>query len=107
MSTEVLRYAAFTDGVLGGNPAGVVLGAGSLTDAEMLAIAAAIGFSETAFVVAGPTSRSSPASSTSAPQGWRGSTRRAGEQGPVLRAKRQRTRTWCCSLCTGAECMMC
>ncbi len=49
MSVEVLRYAAFTDDGRGGNPAGVVLGA-SLTDARMLAVAQAIGYSETAFL---------------------------------------------------------
>jgi PhzF family phenazine biosynthesis protein len=51
MSAEVLRYAAFTADGAGGNPAGVVLDAGGLTDAEMLGIAHAIGYSETAFVV--------------------------------------------------------
>lgn len=61
MTSEVLRYAAFTTGTdasaggaggaPGGNPAGVVLDAGSLTDAQMIAIAQAIGYSETAFVV--------------------------------------------------------
>jgi PhzF family phenazine biosynthesis protein len=54
VTAEVLRYAAFTADGNGGNPAGVVLDAGSLSDAQMLAIAAAIGYSETAFVV--PTS---------------------------------------------------
>jgi PhzF family phenazine biosynthesis protein len=49
--TEVLRYAAFTDSPSGGNPAGVVLDASGLSDAEMLAIAAAVGYSETAFLV--------------------------------------------------------
>ena len=49
--TEVLRYAAFSDGGHGGNPAGVVLEAAGLGDDEMLAIAAEVGFSETAFVV--------------------------------------------------------
>jgi PhzF family phenazine biosynthesis protein len=53
MSAEVLKYAAFTDGGRGGNPAGVVLDAQALTDAQMLAIADAIGFSETAFVTDG------------------------------------------------------
>ncbi|MFH8251452.1 PhzF family phenazine biosynthesis protein [Microbacterium sp. B2969] len=49
--TEVLRYAAFVDGAEGGgNPAGVVPDAGALTDAEMLAIAAEVGYSETAFL---------------------------------------------------------
>jgi PhzF family phenazine biosynthesis protein len=50
VSAEVLRYAAFTMDGAGGNPAGVVLDAGLLTDPEMLAIARAIGYSETAFV---------------------------------------------------------
>ena len=53
MTAEVLKYAAFTDGGRGGNPAGVVLDARTLTDAQMLAIADAIGFSETAFVTDG------------------------------------------------------
>jgi PhzF family phenazine biosynthesis protein len=48
--TEVLRYAAFTDTPTGGNPAGVVLDANGLPDAEMLRIAADVGYSETAFV---------------------------------------------------------
>jgi PhzF family phenazine biosynthesis protein len=48
--TEVLRYAAFTDTPAGGNPAGVVLDAAGLPDAEMLRIAADVGYSETAFV---------------------------------------------------------
>lgn len=48
----VLRYAAFTDGGVGGNPAGVVLQAGALGDADRLAVAARIGYSETAFVEA-------------------------------------------------------
>jgi PhzF family phenazine biosynthesis protein len=47
---EIQRYAAFTDDPKGGNPAGVVLDATSLTDDEMLAIAAEVGYSETAFV---------------------------------------------------------
>jgi PhzF family phenazine biosynthesis protein len=50
MSVEVLRYAAFTENGHGGNPAGVVLDAGALTDPQMLAIAQAIGYSETAFL---------------------------------------------------------
>jgi PhzF family phenazine biosynthesis protein len=48
--TDVLRYAAFTDRPEGGNPAGVVLDAAALTDAEMLAIAADLGYSESAFL---------------------------------------------------------
>jgi PhzF family phenazine biosynthesis protein len=47
---QVQRYAAFTADPAGGNPAGVVLDAGPLSDAEMLAVAAEVGYSETAFV---------------------------------------------------------
>jgi PhzF family phenazine biosynthesis protein len=47
---EVLRYAAFTLGGEGGNPAGVVLDASDLDEAEMQAIAADVGYSETAFL---------------------------------------------------------
>ncbi len=49
--TQVLRYAAFTDDPRGGNPAGVVLDASNLDAAEMQAIAAEVGYSETAFLV--------------------------------------------------------
>ena len=45
-TAEVLKYAAFTDHGRGGNPAGVVLDADALTDAQMLAIAQAIGFGD-------------------------------------------------------------
>src|SRR4051794_5968072 len=48
--TAVLRYTAFADDPAGGNPAGVVLDAGALDDAAMLALAAEVGYSETAFV---------------------------------------------------------
>ncbi|MEU4800895.1 PhzF family phenazine biosynthesis protein [Actinosynnema sp. NPDC023587] len=48
--TDVLRYTAFSTDPEGGNPAGVVLDAAGLTDAGMLAIAAEVGYSETAFV---------------------------------------------------------
>ena len=41
---EVLRYAAFTANGTGGNPAGVVLEASGLSDSEMLAVAAAVGY---------------------------------------------------------------
>ena len=51
MSPEILRYAAFTDDPAGGNPAGVVLDATGLDAAAMLAIAADVGYSETAFVL--------------------------------------------------------
>lgn len=50
----VLRLSAFTKDGHGGNPAGVVLDAGALTDAQMLAIAAEVGYSETVFVLDGP-----------------------------------------------------
>jgi PhzF family phenazine biosynthesis protein len=48
--TSVLRYAAFTTTPDGGNPAGVVLDARGLDDAAMQAIAADVGYSETAFL---------------------------------------------------------
>ena len=48
--TAPLRYAAFAAAPGGGNPAGVVLDAAALTDAEMQAVAADVGYSETAFV---------------------------------------------------------
>ncbi|MBY8847792.1 PhzF family phenazine biosynthesis isomerase [Saccharothrix longispora] len=47
----ILRYSAFSSDPAGGNPAGVVLDATGLDDAAMLRIAAAIGYSETAFAV--------------------------------------------------------
>ncbi|MFC4856746.1 PhzF family phenazine biosynthesis protein [Actinophytocola glycyrrhizae] len=49
----VLRYAAFTTDPTTGNPAGVVLDAAGLSDAEMQRIAAEVGYSETAFVCGG------------------------------------------------------
>jgi PhzF family phenazine biosynthesis protein len=49
----VLRYAAFAVNDGGGNPAGVVLDARGLDADAMLAIAAEVGYSETAFVVPG------------------------------------------------------
>lgn len=46
---EILRIAAFSDGNYGGNPAGVVIGA-ELPETEIMrAVAADVGFSETAF----------------------------------------------------------
>ena len=48
---DVLRYAAFTETPEGGNPAGVVLDATGLSDAEMQRIAADVGYSETAFLL--------------------------------------------------------
>ncbi|MET7650519.1 MULTISPECIES: PhzF family phenazine biosynthesis isomerase [unclassified Streptomyces] len=50
MTTDVLRYVAFGTDPSGGNPAGVVLDATGLDDAAMLAAAAEVGYSETAFV---------------------------------------------------------
>jgi PhzF family phenazine biosynthesis protein len=50
MTSDVLRYAAFTTTPEGGNPAGVVLEAGGLDDADQQKIAADVGYSETAFV---------------------------------------------------------
>ena len=47
---EAVRLSAFPDGDVGGNPAGVVLDAAELDDASMQALAADIGYSETAFV---------------------------------------------------------
>lgn len=49
---EVLRYTAFSADPAGGNPAGVVLDATGVDDATMLATAADLGYSETAFLVA-------------------------------------------------------
>jgi len=47
---EILHYAAFTDRPDGGNPAGVVLDAQGLDEGQMLAIAAKLGYSESAFL---------------------------------------------------------
>jgi PhzF family phenazine biosynthesis protein len=49
---EILRLSAFTDTPEGGNPAGVVLDASGLDAAAMLAVAADVGYSETAFALA-------------------------------------------------------
>lgn len=48
---EILRYAAFSTDPTGGNPAGVVLDAAGATNEQMLAVAAEVGYSETAFLV--------------------------------------------------------
>ncbi|MBI3687038.1 MAG: PhzF family phenazine biosynthesis isomerase [Actinobacteria bacterium] len=48
---EILRYAAFTTDPRGGNPAGVVLDATGADDAQMLRVAADVGYSETAFLM--------------------------------------------------------
>jgi PhzF family phenazine biosynthesis protein len=50
---EILRYAAFTTDPDGGNRAGVVLDAAGASDADMLRVAADVGYSETAFLVPG------------------------------------------------------
>ena len=50
-ASTALRYTAFSDAPGGGNPAGIVLDASNLADAEMQAIAAEIGFAETAFII--------------------------------------------------------
>lgn len=47
---EVLRYTAFSADPKGGNPAGVVLDATGAHEDEMLAVAAEVGYSETAFL---------------------------------------------------------
>lgn len=44
-----IRISAFSDGITGGNPAGVVLGDALPTPADMQRIAAEVGYSETAF----------------------------------------------------------
>ncbi|MFJ6852037.1 PhzF family phenazine biosynthesis protein [Streptomyces sp. NPDC091271] len=49
-ATDVLRYTAFSTDPDGGNPAGVVLDASGLDDAAMLAVAAELGYSESAFL---------------------------------------------------------
>ena len=51
MLTEVLHYDAFTEKPGMGNPAGIVMDAGNLSEGRMLAIAAAVGFNETAFII--------------------------------------------------------
>lgn len=50
--TEILHYTAFSADPAGGNPAGVVLDASGLDEGQMLAIAAELGYSESAFLTA-------------------------------------------------------
>ncbi|MEV8602665.1 PhzF family phenazine biosynthesis isomerase [Streptomyces griseoviridis] len=50
----VLRYTAFSSAPGGGNPAGVVLDARGLGDGDMLAVAAELGYSESAFLTPDP-----------------------------------------------------
>ena len=49
-SPQIQRYTAFSTTPDGGNPAGVVLDADGMTAEQMLAVAAEVGFSETAFL---------------------------------------------------------
>ncbi|MGW2474478.1 PhzF family phenazine biosynthesis protein [Streptomyces sp. NPDC001665] len=58
-ATGILRYTAFSAEPEGGNPAGVVLDASGLDEAAMLAVAADLGYSETAFLT-GRTEASEP-----------------------------------------------
>ncbi|WP_328909876.1 PhzF family phenazine biosynthesis protein [Streptomyces sp. NBC_00234] len=48
--SDILRYTAFSADPEGGNPAGVVLDASGLDDEAMLAVAAELGYSESAFL---------------------------------------------------------
>jgi PhzF family phenazine biosynthesis protein len=51
MKLDLYRVSAFESNNAGGNPAGVILEADTLTESEMLSIAEEVGFSETAFVM--------------------------------------------------------
>jgi PhzF family phenazine biosynthesis protein len=53
MSEGIMRYVAFSADPAGGNPAGVVLDAAGLADERMQAIAAEVGYSETALLTGG------------------------------------------------------
>jgi PhzF family phenazine biosynthesis protein len=76
-ATEVLRYTAFSADPQGGNPAGVALDASGLDEAAMLAVAAELGYSESAFL----TGRYEPADEDS-PVGADSAT---GEGSPTVR----------------------
>jgi PhzF family phenazine biosynthesis protein len=56
---QIRRYAAFSTTPAGGNPAGVVLEAADLDEAQMQQIAAQVGYSETAFLT-GPITAEAP-----------------------------------------------
>ncbi|MER6246970.1 PhzF family phenazine biosynthesis isomerase [Streptomyces griseorubiginosus] len=58
--SEVLRYTAFSSDPEGGNPAGVVLDASALDGGDMLAVAAELGYSESAFLTAPPAGLDGP-----------------------------------------------
>jgi PhzF family phenazine biosynthesis protein len=53
LTSRVLRYSAFTEDPAGGNPAGVVLDASEMSVDDMQAVAAELGYSESAFVTPG------------------------------------------------------
>ncbi|WEH42125.1 PhzF family phenazine biosynthesis isomerase [Streptomyces sp. AM 2-1-1] len=55
---EILHYTAFSTDPDGGNLAGVVLDASAFDDAGMLAVAAGLGYSESAFLTEAPGGRS-------------------------------------------------
>ncbi|WP_405460136.1 PhzF family phenazine biosynthesis protein [Streptomyces sp. NBC_00101] len=55
---EILHYTAFSTDPEGGNLAGVVLDASAFDDAGMLAVAAELGYSESAFLTEAPGGRS-------------------------------------------------
>lgn len=57
---QILRYAAFTTHPEGGNPAGVVLDASAIDERRAQAIAADVGYSETAFLTAPPADLEAP-----------------------------------------------
>jgi PhzF family phenazine biosynthesis protein len=53
LTSRALHYAAFTEDPDGGNPAGVVVDASEMGVADMQAVAAELGYSESAFVTPG------------------------------------------------------
>ncbi|CAM5274213.1 oxidoreductase [Streptomyces spiroverticillatus] len=54
LPSDVLHYTAFSSDPAGGNRAGVVLDASALDDGDMVAVAAELGYSESAFVTPAP-----------------------------------------------------
>ncbi|SFL88983.1 PhzF family phenazine biosynthesis protein [Streptomyces pini] len=67
---DVLRYTAFSSDPDGGNPAGVVLDARGLDEARMLAIAAEVGYSETAFLTPLPDGDGGPGTEAAPGRGF-------------------------------------